>query len=314
MANKMSDAEHQASLDKNFPYIEHGAEPPGRWLPDPLSPGSQKWFSHKHWSTRHGDAVVRWGLGRPVRIDFALYPDGTRGVVREDGYGGWRRLAANRRNWIHGAIQIKPEDVVFIDGEQPVYAPPQKTAVPNLEADLAHDAAFLDALQDDDFADATYTVLKNQCFYKGEERGWRAGNGVAATLVANLRGLGESHSDWDPWGHCGDEHRLSSVYDQLARIGWRAEANEDRQRTYQRRVAQIPFVLEEIKELEKRPERAAEQWTELFKRNPLHAPDALALNAATLLRALALSGRISKEEYEGFSRRLDLWKLDDSRF
>jgi len=308
MANKLPDAEHQASLDKNFPHIEQGAEPPGRWVPDLLSPssGAQEWCSQKHWSTRHGDAVVRWGLGRPVRIDFALYPDRTRGVVLENGYGRWRRLAVNGRNWVHGTIEIKADDVTFSDGEQPIYTPPQKTAIPNLEADVAHDEEFLEALQDDDFANAVYEVLKTQCFYKGELRGWNAGNAVAALLVANLRGLGESFSDWDPWGGSRDEFYLRSVHEHLARIGWRIETSEDQQRTEQLRASQIPLVLQEMNELGKRPESMAGEWTEKLKRIPLSAPDAQALQAAKLLRALALSGRISKQEHDSFFNRLEL--------
>jgi len=226
MTNKLSDTEHQASLDRNFPFIERDSEPPGRWVSDPLG---KKWDGQTHWSTRHGDAVVRWSLGEPCRIDFALYPDRTRGVVQKNGYGRWRRLAVNARNWIHGTIQIKADDVTFSDGEQPIYKPPQRTSVPNLEADLAHDAEFLEALQDDGFADATYEVLKQHQFYKGELWGWPAGNGIAARLVADLRGLGECFSDWDPWGGTRNESRLRSVHQHLARIGWRVEAKEDQE-------------------------------------------------------------------------------------
>lgn len=92
---------------------------------------------------------------------------------------------------------------------------------PNLEADIAHDAGFLEALQEDDFANAAYEVLKTECFYRGELRGWNAGYVAAAVLVANLRGLGESFSDWDPWGGSRDELYLQSVHEHLARIGWR---------------------------------------------------------------------------------------------
>lgn len=223
MANKLPDPEHQASLDKSFPFIEQGEKPPGGWAASSLFAGGKEWSGLHLWSMRHGDAVVRWGLGRPIRIDFARYPDGTRGVVQETGYGGWRRLAVNQRNWIHGTIEIRADDVIFSDGEQPIYTPPQKTAVPNLEADVARDAGFLEALQDDAFANATYEVLKKQCLHKDELCGWNAGAGDAALLVANLRGLGESFSDWKPWGGSWDESYLRSVHEHLARLGWRIE-------------------------------------------------------------------------------------------
>jgi hypothetical protein len=226
MTNKLTDTEHQPSLDRNFPYIERDAEPPGRWVSDPLG---KKWDGQSHWSTRHGDAVVRWSLGEPFRIDFALYPDRTRGVVQKNGYGRWRRLAMNARNWIHGTIQIKADDVTFSDGEQPIYKPPQRTSVPILEADLADDAKFLEALQDDGFADATYELLKQHQLYKGELRGWKAGSGRAAELVANLRGLGESFDDWKPYGGSRDAACLHSVHEHLARIGWRVETKEDQE-------------------------------------------------------------------------------------
>ena len=81
----------------------------------------------------------------------------------------------------------------------------------------------LEALQEDGFAHATYEVLKQHQFYKGELRGWRADSGRAAELVANLRGLGESFSDWKPYGGSRDESYLQSVHEHLARIGWRIE-------------------------------------------------------------------------------------------
>jgi len=180
-----------------------------------------------------GEAVARWSLGQPSCIDFALYPDGTRGFVTGNDDGRWRRLAVNGRNWIHGTIEITADEVIFSDGEQPTYTRPRKTAVPSLEADLAHDAEFLEALQDDDFADATYEVLRFHRFYKGKLRGWSSGNSDAARLVANLRGLGECVRDWDPWGGTQDESRLRSVYEHLARIGWRVETTEDRRRSEQ---------------------------------------------------------------------------------
>ncbi|WP_257169826.1 hypothetical protein [Bradyrhizobium sp. SRS-191] len=227
MTKKFAAAEHQASLDSNFPYLERDAEPPGRWVPN--SPRGKRWEGQAHWSTRHGDAVVRWGLGEPVRIDFALYPDRTRGVVEQNGYGGWRRLARNARNWIHGTVQIRADDVTFSDGEQPVYHPPPLTSVPSLEADLARDTAFLKALQDDGFAGATYDVLKQHRFYKDKMCGWLGGGGDAAGLVADLRGLGESFQDWHPWGGIHNEARLRSVHEHLARIGWRVEGENDQE-------------------------------------------------------------------------------------
>ena len=228
MADKLSDEEHLASLDRNFPLIEQDAALPGRWVSGTSSPIplGKTWQGQTHWSTRHGEAIVRWGLGEPCRIDFALYPDQTRGVVKSNACGQWRRLAKNARNWVHGTIQIKAADVVFSDGEQPIYTPPQITSVPNFEADLAHDAGVLEALQDDGFADATYEILKQHQLYRDELLGWCPGDQSAACLVAHLRGLGECSDDWHPWGGTHDESRLRSVLAHLARIGWEAKKEQ----------------------------------------------------------------------------------------
>jgi hypothetical protein len=115
---------------------------------------------------------------------------------------GWRRQAADGRHWIHGTIDIQPNDVLFVDGSQPpAYKPPEQNEVPDLETDLARDSKFLDDLQDDRFARAVYTVFYNRTFYKGaDERSWTCGTRKAARLVRDLRGLGESYQDWFPDG------------------------------------------------------------------------------------------------------------------
>ncbi len=200
VSKKFTDEEHQASLDKNFPFIEQGAQQPGRWVPDPLSPGSQKWVTDFHWSTRHGSVVVRWSMGKPTRIESARYPDGSRGIAEHKLDYGWRRQAADGRHWIHGTIDVQPRDVLFIDGTQPVYTPPEN-GIPNLEADLARDPEFLNALHDDRFANAVYVVFRNRTLYKGlDERACSCGDRQVAYLVRDLRGLGESYQDWFPYG------------------------------------------------------------------------------------------------------------------
>jgi hypothetical protein len=188
MAEKLSEAEHQAVLDDFYPFIEQGAEPPGRWVPDPNLPGFQKWLNQADWSTRHGPAVVRWSLGEPIRIESARYPDGSRGLAEHKLDFGWRRRASDGRRWIHGTVDIQPSDVFFLDGTQPIYRPPASDDVPNLEADLARDTEFLRAIQDDRFANAVYVVFRNRTFYKGsDDRDWSCGDRRAARLVRDLR-------------------------------------------------------------------------------------------------------------------------------
>jgi hypothetical protein len=145
--------------------------------------------------------VVWWGLGTPFKVESALYPDGSRGIAEHTLDIGWRRRAADGRRWIRGAIEILPNEVAFTDGEQPVYVPPQRTDQPDLEADLARDTEFLNALQDDRFANAVYSVLQDRKLYKGQNQTrWSGGNRDTARMLRDLRGLGESYQDWFPHG------------------------------------------------------------------------------------------------------------------
>jgi hypothetical protein len=78
--------------------------------------------------------------------------------------------------------------------------PPPQTDVPDLEADLARDPAFLADVQDDRFANAVYSVF-NRSFYKGDnERAWVGGSRMAARMLRDFRGRGESYQDWFPHG------------------------------------------------------------------------------------------------------------------
>lgn len=198
---RLSDEEHKAYLDKQYPFIEQGVEPPGRFAPNPQMHGMMTWSGQSGWRTRHGPVVVWWSLGKPFKTEFARFPDGSRGIAQHMLDYGWRRRAADTRRWIHGTIEVRPNDVEFIDGQKPVYSPPPLTDIPNLEAELARDAEFLNALQDDRFANAVYVVFGNRTFYKGaDERGWSCGLRQAARLVRDLRGLGESYQDWFPYG------------------------------------------------------------------------------------------------------------------
>lgn len=195
-STKLSEEEHQAALDRHYPFVEQGSEP-GRSIPHDTLPG-RVWSGQMGWRTRHGPAVVRWDTGRPRRVELARYPDGPRGVAEHMLDHGWRRR--DGRGWIYGSIEIGPDDVTFVDGVQPVYQPPPRTDVPNLESDLARDPAFLAAIMDDRFANAAYAVF-NRSFYKGDDlRPWGGGDRAAARLLANLRGLGESYQDWFPHG------------------------------------------------------------------------------------------------------------------
>jgi hypothetical protein len=191
--------DRQAHIDRYYPFIEQGSEQPG-FVADPKT-GGRRWIGEKSWRTRHGPVVVWWSFGAPFRAESALYPDGSRGVAENKLDIGWRRQARDGRRWIRGVIEILPNEVAFTDGEQTVYVPPHLTDQPDLEADLARDAEFLKALQDDRFANAVYVVFQNRHFYKGQNpRHSSYGNRQTARLIRDLRGLGESYQDWFPHG------------------------------------------------------------------------------------------------------------------
>jgi hypothetical protein len=195
--NEMVDAKDYR--DRHDPFIEQGQEPPGRWAPDERPGGALTWRGQLGWRTRHGLAIVRWSTGKPSDAENALYPDGSRGEANDTLNHGFRRRASGERLWIYGRIDIRPDDVVFIDGEQPIYQPPPQGDIPNLEADLARDGAFVAAIKDDRFALAVRTVFDNRSFYKGQDpRSWVSGERSAAALVANLRDRGESYNDYYP--------------------------------------------------------------------------------------------------------------------
>lgn len=189
----------QKFLDQYYPFIEQGAEPPGHFAPSGKPGLGQIWQGKTGWRTRHGQAVLVWSLGKPSSVENALYPDGTRGEANHTLDHGFRRRATGERLWAYGRIDIRPDDVVFVDGEQPIYWPPPQGDVPNLEADLARDPEFVTAMRDDRFALAVLTVFDNRSFYKGQDRrAWEFGSRQVARLVADLHGKGESYHDYFP--------------------------------------------------------------------------------------------------------------------
>jgi hypothetical protein len=204
MSNDDTDKRHQEFLDKQFPFIEEGAEPPGRWVEGlgsskvVISDGHRHWEGPTGWRTRQGKTIVAWSLGKPHEVTNALLPDGTRGDVRRMLDFGFRRRSSGPRRYVYGTIDVRPDDAIFTDAvDQPIYSPPPITDVPNLEAELARDEAFLKSLQNDRFAEAVYAVFVNRDFLKGkDERRWLCGDRQAARLVRDLRGLGESYQDY----------------------------------------------------------------------------------------------------------------------
>ena len=322
MSKKLTDAEHCEFLDRHFPLIEHGAEPPGRYVNDEFNgPPVRRWSGQTSWSTRHGDAVVRWSRGRPVYVEHAALPDGTpvrTGNVAGDGLSHWRyQVSEEPRRWLHGSIEIRPDGVAFTVGEQPSYAPPAQIGLP----DLAYDRALRDRLVDADFADTLYAYLKNGEFWKhGGDRIWSIGLSSAAGLVADLRGRGDIYTDYYPHGGNLGGHRVA-VFDEIAqllnRLGWRKATEGDK-------IAAAVFTRRDLDSWEARTSASAHEWA-LKLKVPAPLPAAARLVARSgqqteqqnlreaecsdltlekRLHALAMSGRISESEYASMAVRI----------
>lgn len=193
----MSAERFSAFLDENYPVLAPGAVPPGRWIPDPKGGAGRNWQGTSGWRTRHGQAVIRWDLGRPIAASNALLPGGERGDVSSTLDHGLRRRSHGPRRWIYGTIDIRSDDVVFTDNDvQPSYEAPIGDDA-NFERDLAHDHAFLDDLKDDHFAFTVYRVMMNRAFVRASDLAlWTCGDRQAARLVAGLRDFGESYQDF----------------------------------------------------------------------------------------------------------------------
>jgi hypothetical protein len=197
MSQNLNAKDQREFFDRNYPFLQPGQEPPGRLAPNDKLKGMMTWQGQMGWRTRHGEAIVFWSLGKPIKVENALYPNGSRGEADHKLDHGFRRRATGERLWLYGRIEIQPDNVIFVDGDQPVYQPPLRGEVPNLEADLARDPAFLAAIKDDRFALAVVRVFGNRTLYKGQDRrAWSCGLRQAAALVANLRGKGESYLDY----------------------------------------------------------------------------------------------------------------------
>lgn len=192
--------------DDRYPFVDQDAEPPGR--PQPHASGiGQVWSGKSGWRTRHGNAVVVWSRGRPIRVWNALLADGAEVDASPTGINAssWRyRLPGQPRRWQHGTAEIRPEGVSFTPGEPPPYEPPVSSDGPNLEADLARHEPLRRRLADEAFADVLYAYLKNGEFWKdGGDRITVIGLSSGGGLVANLRGHGDIYLDYYPHGGAG---------------------------------------------------------------------------------------------------------------
>jgi hypothetical protein len=180
---------------KSHMYLALDEKPPGAWITNER--GAQIWQGPPMWRTRHGDAVVAWSFGRPCEAWDVLCA-GTRIDIRRV-MEGWRRRASGQRRWLYGTMEIRPDDVLFGDGPQPVYEPPASCDDSNPELDLANDAAFRADLREWRFAQAAYLTLRSRDFMKIDAgKWWTCGDRQAARIAAYLGDCGDSYQDYFP--------------------------------------------------------------------------------------------------------------------
>ena len=97
-ADETSDTpEYREFIDRQFPFIEQGQEPPGHSAPNEKLGGMMTWQGPTGWRTRHGEAVVAWDFGKPFMVENALLPDGSRGKVTRTLDHGLRRKGTGDR-------------------------------------------------------------------------------------------------------------------------------------------------------------------------------------------------------------------------
>ena len=186
-------------------------------------------FHSGHWKTIHGPAVVVRTDKGAYRVWNALLPDGRRTHCRRSqGMGVWRRRSDDGRSWTLGTISFEADDVLFDDGR--VYAPQPKPDDNHFARVAADRPDFIQLLRDDSVAFSLNRALWNEglCSFDGQI-GWNPTRGEAAEVIACLRGLGETHADFEFGGP--DPHPpqldVTHLLEILASIDWRFQNDEE---------------------------------------------------------------------------------------
>jgi len=196
MADDIAESEIVTWLERANPFTEQEPRLLGVW-PQPPAERLVLPQERVRWRTRHGLATVAWLFNFPQLVWAALCVDGTRCNLCWTVDGGFRRAVSGTIRWRYGTIDVRTDDVYFIDGEQPPFSAPSAD-VSALESDLADDHLFATALQDERLAHAAYDVIVNHSFLRIDSIGpWiSVSDRDAARLVAALRGAGESLEDF----------------------------------------------------------------------------------------------------------------------
>jgi hypothetical protein len=152
--------------------------------------------------TRHSVAVVYWNCSRgtapsPLRAKNALLPDGTRGMVQSRTVPWWRRKGSGDKIWIMGDVDIRADDVVFVDraSQDLRYDPPAVEIGAQLERDLALHRPFVEALADDKFATVAHHMLAHLEWMRTGTREIGLFEGLHH-MFACLRNKGEDYLDF----------------------------------------------------------------------------------------------------------------------
>jgi hypothetical protein len=275
--------------------------------------------------TRHGVATLYWsclGQTSPNHARKALLPDGTRGDVQSRTTGWWRRKGSGDKRWIIGDIDIRADDVVFVDraSQDLRYEAPSDDC---LERELALHRPFVDALADDKFAAVAHSMLMHLEWMRigARETGWIHG---LHGMIADLRNKGEDYLDFK-----FNDYPGTLTEAEMAKHG-------RRMREIMRSLGWRTYTADELRarmreDFRVRVERRVEAWRRLdtYERRPAGSHDVLARTPLVAdmalyegddkewldelrgeertaassqfvqrLKDLADSGRVTAEEYE----------------
>jgi hypothetical protein len=274
-------------------WLKPGDEPPGRWELDE-SLGLRTWRGPAAWSTRHGEAVIHWSLGRPNVVEGAMTPEGPMRIETASPVDRttWRRRSAMLPGgFVHGEIEITNGGVAFTDLPPRLSAPPPKAepgGMPDLASDLASDGAFLQRLQDTLFARAVYATLYNGSFRNVDHaRRWSISGRGAGAVIAEMREIGETYIDFylDSWtlGRTAAAH--------LARMGWKRLDPADLDADHR-------AAMEDIARAEARQAGPVPAWASEFTSHDRATPSGRTRMAAS-------AGKLSRDEFDSILERLD---------
>jgi len=289
--------------------------------------------------TRHGAATLYWdGFGRyasgpprPARARNALLPDGTRGDVHGRAADRWRRTGSGGKVWILGTVEIRPDDIVFVDraSQDLEYTPPTAPMF-RLERDVALHRPFVAALADDKFAAVAHSMLTNLEWVPIGAREIGLFDSPHR-MIACLRNKGEDYLDFKFGGYPKvkltepevEEHRRR-LKEFMRSLGWRTytadELRVKMQEHFRARVERRVGAWRRLDAYEARPAGSHDvlERKALVIDMPLYEGDdegwldelrdeerrAVSSHYVLRLKALAASGRLTAEEYEDLAEYL----------